>query len=116
MELAIGSRRASTCPCIAWPARSADLQWIQVRTLFVKPDAANLAYNFNKTWAIAAEEYDDFGPVRRFYSPSQQQHQLFGVFDFGGRPWSVEGGFGVGLTGASDHLVLKLILSRDLAW
>ncbi len=75
--------------------------------------ATRLAYNLNKTWAIAAEEYDDFGPLRGFYAPSQQQHQLFAVFDYHGKPWTIEGGVGVGLTNATDHLVLKLILSRD---
>jgi hypothetical protein len=76
--------------------------------------ATRLAYNLDKTWAIAAEEYDDFGPLRSFYSASTQQHQLFGVFDYNGRPWAVEGGIGVGLTSNTDHIVLKLILSRDL--
>jgi hypothetical protein len=56
----------------------------------------------------------DFGPLRGFYPASQQQQQLFGVFDYSGKPSSVEGGVGVGLTGATDHRVLKLILSRDL--
>jgi hypothetical protein len=76
--------------------------------------ATRLAYNFDKTWAIAAEEYADFGPLHGFFPSAQQRHQLFGVFDFSGKPWSVEGGVGVGLTGATDHLVLKLILARDL--
>jgi hypothetical protein len=76
--------------------------------------ASRVAYNYNKTWAVAVEEYDDFGPLRGFLPSQRQQHQLFGVFDFRGRPWSVEGGLGVGLTRATDHLVLKLILSRDL--
>jgi hypothetical protein len=76
--------------------------------------ATRLAYNLDKRWAIAAEEYADFGPLRALSSRSQQQHQLFGVVDFSGKPWSIEGGVGVGLTSATDHLVLKLILSRDL--
>jgi hypothetical protein len=76
--------------------------------------ATRLAYNIDKTWALAAEEYDDFGPIRAFYPASQQQHQLFGVFDYKGKPWSVEAGVGFGLTNATDRLVLKLILSRDL--
>lgn len=76
--------------------------------------ATRVAYNVDKTWALALEEYDDFGPLRGFDATAQQQHQLFGVFDYNGKPWSIEGGIGVGLTGASDHLVLKLILSRDL--
>ncbi len=76
--------------------------------------ATRLAYNLDKTWAVALEEYDDFGPLRDFYSSSLQQHQLFAVFDYNGKPWSIEGGVGAGLTSATDHLVLKLILSRDL--
>ena len=56
--------------------------------------ASRLAYNLNKTWAIAAEEYDDFGPLRGFHPASQQQHQLFAVFDYGGKPWTIEGGAG----------------------
>jgi hypothetical protein len=75
--------------------------------------ASRIAYNFGKTWALAAEEYDDFGPLRGFYPASQQQHQLFGVFDFNGKAWTIEGGVGFGFTGASDHRVLKLILSHD---
>lgn len=55
-----------------------------------------------------------FGPLRAFYVPSQQQHQLFGVIDYSGKPWSIEGGLGLGLTHATDKVVLKLILSRDL--
>jgi hypothetical protein len=75
--------------------------------------ASRVAYNFSKTWAVGAEEYYDFGPLRGFYAASRQQHQLFGVFDYGGKSWTIEGGVGFGLTGASDHRVLKLILSRD---
>lgn len=76
--------------------------------------ATRVAYNLSKSWAVGAEEYDDFGQLRGFNTASHQQHQLFGVFDFKGRPWSIEGGAGVGLTGSTDRWVLKLILSRDL--
>ncbi len=108
-------------PIIGWHLGSVDVivnpildnSWKGFSRLDFAP-ASRLAYNFNKTWAIAAEEYDDFGPLRGFRPPAQQQHQLFGVFDFNGKPWSVEGGVGVGLTNATDHLILKLILSRDL--
>jgi hypothetical protein len=36
------------------------------------------------------------------------------VFDYSGKPFTVEGGVGLGLTGSTDKVVLKLILSRDL--
>jgi hypothetical protein len=73
-----------------------------------------VAYSLNKTWAIAAEEYDDFGPLRGFHPSKQQQHQLFGVFDYNSKAWTIEGGIGFGLTSATDSVLLKLILSRDL--
>ncbi len=76
--------------------------------------ATRLAYNFNKDWAVAAEEYDDFGPLRGFLPASQQNHQLFAVADYNGQPLTVEAGVGFGLTASTDRLVLKLILSRDL--
>ena len=76
--------------------------------------ATRLAYNVDSEWAVAAEEYDDFGPLRSFLPASQQSHQLFAVIDYAAAPLSVEAGAGFGLTAGSDRLVLKLILSRDL--
>jgi hypothetical protein len=76
--------------------------------------ATRIAYSLNKTWAIGAEEYADFGPLRGFNSASRQEHQLFGVFDYKSKRWTIEGGAGLGLTDSTDHVVLKLILSRDL--
>ncbi|HTY93227.1 MAG TPA: hypothetical protein VMC02_05035 [Steroidobacteraceae bacterium] len=76
--------------------------------------ATRIAYNINRQWAVAAEEYADFGPLHRFLPTSAQTHQLFGVVDFGGAAWSLEGGIGFGLTAAGDRLVVKLILSHDL--
>jgi hypothetical protein len=72
-----------------------------------------VAYNVSKTWAVAAEEYDDFGPLRASYG-RQQTHQLFGMVDFNGKIANVELGAGCGLNRATDGLALKLILSRDL--
>jgi hypothetical protein len=76
--------------------------------------STRLAYNFSSSWAVAAEEYDDFGPLRRFYAPSKQTHQLFAVADYSGLPVDIEAGIGFGLTNATDDLTLKLIVSRDL--
>ena len=75
---------------------------------------SRLAWNFSKTFAVALEEYDDFGPVRHFYGHDAQFHQLFSVFDYRGHSVSVELGVGFGLTSGTDHRIVKLILSRDL--
>lgn len=73
-----------------------------------------IAYNFSKSWAVAAEQYSDFGPIRRFLPGRDQSQQLFAVVDYAGEPFDVEAGVGFGLTAGSDNLVLKLMLSRDL--
>jgi hypothetical protein len=76
--------------------------------------AARVAYNFPSGLAIAVEEYSDFGPLHAFVPGGEQVHQVYGVVDRTWKAWDIEAGVGVGLTGASDRLSLKLILSRDL--
>ncbi len=76
--------------------------------------ATRLDYTLSKQWAVALEEYDDFGELRRFQPAAQQSHQLFVTADFTGDPISIEGGIGFGLTPATDHLTLKLMLISDL--
>jgi hypothetical protein len=75
--------------------------------------ALRVALNLSKVWAVAVEEYDDFGPIHQFLPGNQQVHQVYGVFDRSGK-LSIEGGIGFGLTDASDKYTLKLILSIDL--
>ncbi len=73
-----------------------------------------VAYNVSPVWAVAAEEYADYGPLHDLYAGTDQVHQVFGVVDYAGNALDVEAGIGFGLTGASDNLTFKLILSRDL--
>jgi hypothetical protein len=76
--------------------------------------ATRVACNLSRTWGLAVEEYDDFGPLRQFYAGNQQAHQLYAVVDHSAKRLDIEAGVGLGLTGASDRITLKLILSRDL--
>jgi len=76
--------------------------------------AVRVAYNLSPAWAIAVEEYADYGPLRQFYSANDQSHSLWGVFDHSSKWVNIEAGIGFGLTSASDKLTLKLMLSRDL--
>ena len=76
--------------------------------------ATRLAYRITHAWSVAAEEYDNFGPLRRFAPVAQQSHQLFAVLDHPIGGTQIEAGVGFGLTAGSDGLVLKLILARDL--
>jgi hypothetical protein len=76
--------------------------------------AVRVAYNRPPKWALAIEEYADYGPLRQFYSASKQSQELFGVFDRYSEKLNIEAGVGFGLTSSSDKITLKLILSRDL--
>jgi hypothetical protein len=76
--------------------------------------ALRVAYNLNDKWALAAEEYADFGPLHQFYALNDQSHQLWAVFDHTSKILNIEAGVGFGLTNASDKLTVKLMLSRDL--
>ena len=73
-----------------------------------------VAYNLSTEWAIAAEEYADYGPLHQLYAPGHQIHQLYAVVDRAGNGLNVEFGVGFGLTNASDCLTLKLLVARDL--
>jgi hypothetical protein len=76
--------------------------------------AARIAYNFRSGWALAAEEYADYGRFNDFAPPHDQVHQLFAVADRTWKGWEIEAGVGVGLTDVTDRLTFKLILARDL--
>ncbi len=46
-----------------------------------------------------------------FDALSQQQHQVFPAIDLNIAPlWEINFGLGVDLTGATDHLIAKMIL------
>jgi hypothetical protein len=90
-----------------------DNSWNGFSNLEFVPET-RVAMAVSEKYKLALEEYDDFGRVSHFLPASKQTHQLFGVIDVNTKWISVEAGVGRGLTGASDHWVFKLILSKDL--
>src|SRR5215472_3379747 len=76
--------------------------------------AVRFAYNYSEAWAFAIEEYADYGPLRHFNTFSEQQHQIYAVVDYKTEQFNIEAGLGVGITPASDSLVAKLMISKDL--
>ena len=76
--------------------------------------STRLAYNFSPKWAMAAEHYADIGPLRQFSPVAEQSHQIYAVVNHSSKIVDIEAGIGFGLTGASDKVTLKLMLSRDL--
>lgn len=89
-----------------------DTEYNGLKNLDFAP-SLRIALNLSKVWAVAVEEYDDFGPIHGFLPSGQQVHQIYGVVDRSGR-LDFEAGVGAGLTSASDKLTLKMILSFDL--
>ncbi len=108
-------------PIIGWHLGKFDLivnpildnSWKGFKNLDFAP-SARVAYNISDKWAVAVEEYADFGVIEHFLPGDQQSHQVFGVIDYKGEPFDIEAGLGFGLTPASDGLVAKLMLSHDL--
>jgi len=76
--------------------------------------ATRIAYNFNNKWALAAEEYADIGPLRKFQALHDQFHEVWAVMDHKGKVVSIEAGVGIGVTAGADRLTFKLMISRDL--
>lgn len=76
--------------------------------------AGRIAYNFNDTWTLAAEEYSDFGTFHDFYQANQQFQEVWATMDYNGKVISIETGVGVGVTDGADKLTFKFMISRDL--
>jgi hypothetical protein len=76
--------------------------------------STRLAYNVSPRFAVAVEEYGDFGPLGGLLPSAAQAQQVFGAADYSVGQVDIELGAGFGLTAGSDRSTLKLILSRDL--
>jgi hypothetical protein len=76
--------------------------------------ATRLAYNINDKWAIAAEEYSDFGQLHKIDPIHDQFHEVWAVMNHDTKWVTIEAGVGVGVTSGADRLTFKLMLGRDL--
>jgi len=90
-----------------------DTEYDGVKNLVFAP-ASRIAYNFNDRWALAAEEYGDYGPVHDLAGASDQSHMLYGVVNHTLKFFEIEAGVGFGLTSASDKMTVKLLVIKDL--
>jgi hypothetical protein len=72
---------------------------------------AKVAYDVTDKVALGLEYYGSLGPVRGFDPPREQRHTIFPVIDLNlGPKWEFNAGVGVGLTPASDRVVVKLLI------
>ena len=77
----------------------------------------NLKVSFDVTPFITAgvEYYGTLGSVTGFSPVSEQEHQIFPAIDLNFSPeWEFNFGVGFGLTPATDHTIVKLILGRRI--
>jgi hypothetical protein len=69
------------------------------------------AYNVTKKVAAGIEYYGAYGPVTGFDPLREQQQQFIPAIDVDFGPnWEFNFGVGVGVTGGTDHLLIKTIL------
>lgn len=72
-----------------------------------------LSYDLTKRVNLAGEYYGAMGPLGAIDPLKEQEHQVFGAVNLDlGPNWEFNFGYGVGLTGATDHTVVKMILGR----
>jgi hypothetical protein len=78
---------------------------------------AKFSYDFTKRIAGGLEYYAAWGPITGLLPFRQQQQQFFPAIDLDlGPDWEFNFGVGVGVTGATDHLIIKCILGRRFDW
>ncbi len=78
---------------------------------------AKVSYDFTAVVSGGVEYYADYGRVGTFAPTHDQQQQIFVVTDLNISPlWEVNIGVGRGVTGSTDHLIVKAILGRRVGW
>jgi hypothetical protein len=73
----------------------------------------NVKFSYDVTKRVAAgiEYYGSYGPVTGFDPLRDQQQQILPAVDVDfGKNWEFNFGVGVGVTSATDHLLIKAIL------
>jgi hypothetical protein len=72
-----------------------------------------VGYDVTKVVNVGFEYYGSVGPITNFDPLQYQQQQVFAVTDLNfSQDWEFNFGVGTGLTGSSDHLLVKMILGR----
>lgn len=72
-----------------------------------------VGYDVTKVVNAGFEYYGSVGPVTGFDPLRDQQQQIFAVTDLNfSKDWEFNFGVGIGMTGATDHLLVKMIIGR----
>jgi len=93
------------------PALERSLKGANANAGFFFAPAAKVSYDVLPRVAAGLEYYGDIGPIDHIDRPRDQQHMIFPVVDIDlGPRWEFNFGVGVGLTPATDRLIVKMIL------
>ncbi len=72
-----------------------------------------VGYDLTKKVNAGFEYYGSLGPITGFDPLRDQMQQIFAVTDLNfSKDWEFNFGVGVGMTGATDHLIVKMIIGR----
>ena len=72
-----------------------------------------IGYDITRVINAGFEYYGSVGPITNFDPLREQQEQIFAVTDLNfSKDWEFNFGVGMGLTGGSDHLLVKMIIGR----
>lgn len=79
--------------------------------------AAKVSYDISKELSGGIEYYADYGGFGQIEPFRGQQQQFFAATDLNVSPkWEINFGVGIGVTAATDHLIIKGILGRHFDW
>lgn len=77
--------------------------------------SAKLASRISRTAWLGIEYYAETGPIKHFEPVSEQHHLVFPTIDIRAKSgWNLNLGVGRGLTGGSEHWVVKSIMGVPL--
>lgn len=108
IEKELGKWYFSVNPDLTKSFRGADAH----RGLGFEP-ALKVSYSVTKLLAPGFEYYAETGPLRHFLPLSQQHHLIFPTLDLNVSPnWELNFAVGRGLTGASEHWIVKWIVGH----
>jgi hypothetical protein len=76
-----------------------------------------VGYDVTKRVNVGLEYYGSLGPITGFDPLREQQQQILPAMDLNlGPNWEFNFGVGVGVTGSTDHLLIKMILGRRFSF
>lgn len=74
-----------------------------------------LSYDMTSIITVGVEYYGTLGPLTGFSPGPEQEHQIVPALDLNVSPdWEFNFGVAVGLTPATDHTIVKMILGRRI--